>query len=73
MEKINITQLVKGNTAKFVSYRDGNFIYAVGDFEFNVPLEDIKGATLKSEDKAIFFMRWIRKHIEMLEQHVNIV
>lgn len=31
---------------------------------FPVPLEDIGTATMLSEDKAIFFMRWIRKAIE---------
>ena len=31
---------------------------------FTVPLEDIGTATLLAEDKAITFMRWIRKAIE---------
>lgn len=68
---INIKDLVKGKTAKFVSYRDGNFLYTVDEFEFPVPLDDINGATLLSEDKAIFFMRWIRKHIQQIEQSNN--
>jgi len=72
MEKINITELVKGNTAKFVSYREGNFVYEVKGFEFNVPLEDIKGATLNAEEKAIFFMRWIRQHIQMMEKNISV-
>lgn len=33
-------------------------------YEFQVPIEDIGDATLQSEDKAITFMRWIRKSIE---------
>ena len=31
---------------------------------FPVPLEDIGTATMESRDKAITFMRWIRKSIE---------
>jgi hypothetical protein len=32
-----------------------------------VPLADIGTATLLAEDKALFFMRWIRRHIEVME------
>jgi hypothetical protein len=68
---INIKDLVKGNTAKFVSYRDGNFLYQVNGFEFPIPLNDVAGATLLAEDKAIFFMRWIRRHVEQIEETEN--
>lgn len=37
-------------------------------FEFAIPLEDTAGAEFKAEDKGMFFMRWIRKHMQMLEQ-----
>lgn len=33
-------------------------------FEFPVPLDDVGDATLEKEDKAIMFMRYIRKAIE---------
>lgn len=32
--------------------------------QFTVPLDDIGNATLLAEDKAITYMRWIRKAIE---------
>ena len=32
--------------------------------QFTVPVEDIGNATLLKEDKAINFMRWIRKAVE---------
>jgi len=35
-----------------------------GEFSFPVPLEDVGDATLEAEDKAITFMRYIRKAIE---------
>ena len=36
-------------------------------FQFPVPLADIGTATLLAEDKALFFMRWIRRHLEVME------
>lgn len=45
-------------------------------FKFPIPLDDTKDASFKKEDRAIFFMRWIRKHIDEItkaqrEQGVN--
>ena len=68
MKSMNITELVKNKRAGFVHYRDGNFIYETEDgFQFPVPLADIGTATLLAEDKALFFMRWIRRHLETME------
>jgi hypothetical protein len=62
---MNIKDLVKDKTAKFVSYREGNFYYETSDgFKFVVPIEEAAGVTLPAQDKAIFFMRWIRKQLE---------
>jgi len=72
---MNIKELIKGNFVKFDSYRQGNFYYKIIKSEqtalqvesiaylFTVPVDDIGTATLLSEDKAITFMRWIRKAI----------
>ena len=51
----------------------GNLIYSVEDtdFIFHVPFVDLKGGRFKAEDKAIFFMRWIRKQFEA-NQKTNI-
>lgn len=39
-------------------------IYPEGKaYTFPVPLEDVEGATLLAEDKALTYMRWIRKAI----------
>lgn len=35
-------------------------------FMFPVPLRETEGGTFLSHDKTIFFMRWIRRHIEFL-------
>jgi hypothetical protein len=68
---MTIKELVKDNMVEFDSYRQGHFyynLYVKMDtpengviFQFPVPLEDIGTATLLKEDKAITFMRWIRK------------
>jgi hypothetical protein len=66
---MNITELVKNKKAHFIHYREGHFIYETEDgFQFPVPLIDIGTATLLAEDKALFFMRWIRRQLEIVEQ-----
>ncbi len=73
-----IKELVKDNKVIFDSYRAGFFYYniyhsygfteeqigTVDSYQFTVPIDDIGNATLLPEDKAITFMRWIRKAIE---------
>lgn len=64
---MTIKDHVKG-TAKFSFYRAGNLYYVTDSgLEFPVPLSDTDGATFLKEDKAMFFMRWIRKHLATLE------
>jgi len=61
----SVKQIVKNNTARFSFYRSGNIFYTVEvsgqTYQFPVSLEDIGGATLTSEFKAITLMRYIRK------------
>lgn len=53
---------------KFVRLADSELWYACEDgFEFPIPLEDTKGATFLAEDKGMLFMRWITRHMDMLE------
>lgn len=63
-----LKEIVKDNTVYFDSYRAGFFYYRVTInnkvYQFTVDREDIGDATLMSSDKAMFFMRWIRKAIE---------
>lgn len=65
---LNITDMVKGSKkVYFVSFRKDHLLYKTEcGFEFPVPLSDVGDATFLSEDKALFFMRWIRKHIEVV-------
>lgn len=77
---MTIKDLVKDNVVTFDSYRQGNFYYKITylvksvnkkqevpyntNFIFPVPIDDIGTATLLAKDKAIVFMRWIRKAFE---------
>lgn len=66
--KYNIKEMVKDKTVKFTRYRKGELYYETEcGFEFPVPISDVGDATFKSEDKAILFMRYIRKHISEME------
>lgn len=65
---MNLTEIVKNNVVKFSNYRAGYLYYNVTvidrTYKFPVPIEDIGDATFLNEDKAIIFMRYIRKAID---------
>jgi hypothetical protein len=67
---VNIKDIVKDNNVRFVRYRQGVAYYAVSvpgendDRVFPVPLSDVGDATLLAQDRAIIFMRYIRKAID---------
>lgn len=71
--KMNIKEIIKDNTVRFDFLRAGVAYYKVtvnGEaYRFPVRLDDIGDATLLSEDKAIMFMRFIRKAMESDEFH----
>lgn len=62
---MRIKELIQNNTVQFDSFRQGFFYYNIqyngNTYQFTVPLEDIGTATMLATDKAIAFMRWIRK------------
>ena len=74
--------VAKGNEAHFTRYFDGNLWYIVyyttvsdidghisaDAFEFPIPTSDIGNATFNVREKALFMMRYIRKHMDMLEK-----
>lgn len=79
--KYKLGEIVKkGNIAKFSYFRDGNLWYTINynfnevkdeveyysTFDFPIPISDTGTATFLATDKAVFFMRWVRKHIEMI-------
>lgn len=64
----NIKDLVKDNLVQFDFYRAGVMYYTVSheasNYRFPVPLSDVGDASLVRVDKAILFMRYIRKAID---------
>ena len=54
-------------TVTFSHYFDGNLWYETEtNFLFPVPVSDIGNAKFLAQDKAMLFMRYIRKHLEVL-------
>jgi len=61
--------IVNNQRVKFLHYQDKELWYVTEcGFEFPVPISDTGSGIFLSEDKAIVFMRWIRKHIELIEK-----
>lgn len=63
-----IKEMVTDNKrVKFSFYQDGKLWYkAENGFEFPVPANDTGSGCFLNEDKALFFMRWMRMHLEYL-------
>lgn len=56
-----------GKRVTFSHYRHKELWYKTEcGFEFPVPIDDTGDATFMASDKAMLFMRYIRKHIEHL-------
>jgi hypothetical protein len=58
-----------GKKVRFSFYRDKEFWYEHEDgFTFPIALDEVEGpkvrATMLAEDKAIYFMRWMKKYID---------
>jgi hypothetical protein len=66
----SIKDMVSGDKqVTFVRYRDSELWYVTEDsFEFPVPVADIGNATFLARDKALLLMRYMRKHLQMVEQ-----
>lgn len=69
MKDYNIKEMVKDNkTVSFKYYRKNELIYETEcGFTFPVPIDDTGDATFAAKDKAILFMRYIRKQISALQ------
>lgn len=69
MSEPTIKELVKDKKVHFKFYRDGELWYETDDgFVFPVPVSDVGNATFLAEDKAILFMRYIRRYKDALEK-----
>jgi len=70
--KRSIKEMVKDKRVNFTHYREGNLWYITEcQFRFPVPLSDTGEASFLASDKAILFMRYIRKHLKVMEQETE--
>ncbi len=71
--KYDLKNLIKGNVY-FVEYRKGNLWYEAGRhlsegvLQFPVPIEDIGDGVFRHVEKGILLMRYIKKHLEYVDQ-----
>jgi len=66
---MSIKEMVaEGRKVRFMHYTRGELWYRTETgFEFPVPISDCGDWIFLAEDKAILFMRYIRKHLAYLE------
>ena len=67
--KYDSKDMVRNNKkVTFIFYRQKELWYKTEcDFEFPVPIDDTGNGVFLNEDKAMMFMRYIRKHIETIK------
>ncbi|WP_187629937.1 hypothetical protein [Paraburkholderia sp. UCT31] len=67
---MNIKDMVaNGRKVQFVRFADAELWYVTEDgFEFPVPIADTGEAAFLAQDKAMLFMRYIRKHLALLSE-----
>lgn len=64
----SIKELVTNQKVHFQMYRKGELWYKTDSgFVFPVPVSDTGDGDFLVSDKAMFFMRYIRKHLENLK------
>jgi hypothetical protein len=70
---MNIKDMVShGKKVNFIKFQNKELWYVTEcGFEFPIPLSDTDGAIFNSQDKALFCMRWIKKHIENINSAKN--
>ena len=66
---LKILDLVRtGAKVTFVRYQDNELWYRCDQgFEFPVPLSDATSGVFLAQDKAIYFMRYINKHLDTIK------
>ena len=61
-----------GQRVRFLRYSKGELWYSTEDgFEFPVPVSDTGDGSFMAEDKAMLFMRWIRKQHELVSSELS--
>jgi hypothetical protein len=61
--------IINNQKVRFSFYRDGNLWYETEcGFRFPVPIAEAGTATFAAEDRAILFMRYIRKQLATVDE-----
>ncbi len=61
--------VVNNQKVRFRYYRDGELWYTTEcGFEFPVPVNDTGTGVFHAEDRAILFMRWLRRQLAVIEE-----
>lgn len=70
IDNLNVKDMVKDNKqVYFIYYQKDELWYRhENGFDFPVPITDTGDAIFKNQDKAMFFMRWINKHIKFINE-----
>lgn len=65
----NVLKIRVQGTVSFLYYQDGYLFYKCSKdgFIFPVPLSDAGSARFPCDEKGMMFMRWIRKHMELIK------
>jgi hypothetical protein len=73
MSKYNLKNMVSDNKkVTFQYYKHNELWYSTEcGFLFPVPIDDTGDGTFHKEDRAMLFMRYIRKQIEAIENELN--
>ena len=74
MSTYNIKDMVSGGKkVRFLAYRQKELWYTTEcGFEFPVPIDDTGDGIFLNEDRAMLFMRYIRRHINIIEQSLSL-
>lgn len=66
-KKIDVKDLVVDKRVYFLHYRKGELWYRTTDgFVFPVPISDCGDGTFLADDRAMPFMRYIRKQLDVV-------
>lgn len=68
----NIKNMVKDKIVTFEYYRKGELWYKTEcGFLFPVPIDDTGDGTFLAKDKAMMFMRYIRKQLQLIDDEIK--
>ena len=72
---LTVKEMVSGGKmVRFLRYAKGELWYATEDgFAFPVPISDTGNGAFQNEDRAMLFMRWIRKQVEAVQAEAAMI